>query len=132
MKDRKVIFILSIFFIIIVLGFFQVSNATPNSIKKDSTFKVYMNKNPLDIKIELAKYTFQLNKEIALNTKEKIINSTIVDKIKESEKINNINKEIILVFNNNVLKINKALRLMNNSYSLFIINYSLQCIDILP
>lgn len=132
MKDRKVIFILSIFFIIIVLGFFQVSNATPNSIKKYSTFKVYMNKNPLDIKIELAKYTFQLNKEIALNTKEKIINSTIVDKIKESEKINNINKEIILVFNNNVLKINKALRLMNNSYSLFIINYSLQCIDILP
>ncbi|MBE6064627.1 hypothetical protein [Clostridium cochlearium] len=132
MKDRKVIFILSIFFIIIVLGFFQVSNTTPNSIKKDSTFKVYMNKNPLDIKIELAKYTFQLNKEIALNTKEKIINSTIVDKIKESEKINNINKEIILVFNNNVLKINKALRLMNNSYSLFIINYSLQCIDILP
>ncbi|MBV1819752.1 hypothetical protein [Clostridium cochlearium] len=132
MKDRKVIFILSIFFIIIVLGFFQVSNATSNFIKKNSVFKVYMNKNPLDIKIELAKYTFQLNKEIVVNTKEKIINSTIVDKIKESEKINNINKEIILVFNNNVLKINKALRLMNNSYSLFIINYSLQCIDILP
>ncbi|NOH15735.1 hypothetical protein [Clostridium cochlearium] len=132
MKDRKVIFILSIFFIIIVLGFFQVSNATSNFIKKNSVFKVYMNKNPLDIKIELSKYTFQLNKEIAVNTKEKIINSTIVDKIKESEKINNINKEIILVFNNNVLKINKALRLMNNSYSLFIINYSLQCIDILP
>lgn len=108
MKRKKVAFILSIFFIIVVLGFLQVSNTTPNSIKKGSSFRVYMNKSPFDIKIQLSKYTFHLNNEIAIDTKERIINSSIVDKIKENNKINNINKEIIFSFNENALKINGA------------------------
>ncbi|AVP55022.1 hypothetical protein K144313037_18600 [Clostridium tetani] len=110
MKHKRIEFILSTFFIIVVLGFLQVSNTTPNSIKKGSSFKVYMSKKPFDIKIQLSKYTFHLNKDIAVSTKEKIVNSSIVDKIKENNKIYNINKEIIITFNENTLMIDEALK----------------------
>lgn len=110
MKYKRIVFILSTFFIIIVLGFLQVSNTTPNSIKKGSSFKVYMNKSPFDVKIQLSKYTFHINKEIALETKEKVINSPVVNKIKENSRIHNINKEIIITFNENALMIDRALK----------------------